>query len=556
MFDTIHFELQDLKTHDQIYRFLLRQKAEKKTLKLKGDIPLRDSTHWLERDIIFMEKVGEAKETFRVSSMMSKNYISSSHYKLIMFVDPGYNKISFNFSIPKYFFGTNIFQAIPHQGERDYQIMENDFLYQTKIAKRRLMGYLNSFFLKQFPGCYVDFKKIILKRIDLCFNLIFDSKLSALDYLEHQRGVDKKYLRKKNSASNNYQTSIFFSNKDYSAKIYHKGTEFQKNDRVELDKINRVAMRDFGDQRYDGTKKVFDTTALQELADKTLRFEMTFRSAYISKLFNQKILAVGRNNHQKNLTRIYNKLYSISTKEISHNLHGTIIKIPIGMGAERFEYYKDLVKKLYNQYLDSSDENYFEFLARLVGVRPYRDLKNENYYMKVLRKFYYMYVKYLGKSHQIVLHGGNIDPTTWNNYLHGLNNFEHLPQIKFSSDLLKVLFDKFFDFVFDFKLSEMPDISHFRLSLESYNKTAKRPVNSASIILIYSLLKKGYSLKGIKHLIELSDSSYFEYKKFFEYAGITKQSARNLWQPEYSNRQYYNEVFKNNFRKYLEFKFF
>ena len=63
-----------------------------------------------------------------------------------------------------------------------------------------------------------------------------------------------------------YATSLMYKTKRYSAKIYHKGREYERNDLKEHLRINKERGMQY-----------FKTEQYQALADKMLRYELTYR---------------------------------------------------------------------------------------------------------------------------------------------------------------------------------------------------------------------------------------------------------------------------------------
>lgn len=100
----------------------------------------------------------------------------------------------------------------------------------------------------------------------------FLSKDDALEYLAQLQKVKKKWTRD-NSNLSNWKTTMMFKTNDYSFKVYHKGSEFKKNDRKQIVK----------------TKLKYDVDHLQEFADRILRYEFTIRNAYTSYLFMSRL---------------------------------------------------------------------------------------------------------------------------------------------------------------------------------------------------------------------------------------------------------------------------
>lgn len=72
---------------------------------------------------------------------------------------------------------------------------------------------------------------------------------------------------------------------------------------------------------------------------------------------------------------------------------------------------------------------------------------------------------------------------------------------------------------------------------------------------MYALMQKGHSMKTLSSLLELSDNTYYKYKRFFKDCGVVKQSSAIVFNPDYSHDSYYREVNNNNLKKYLDFKF-
>lgn len=189
-------------------------------------------------------------------------HIASSVYELSYQYNVQSDSINFEFSIPKYCYGTNILQFV------------NYFDQDAEAQYRKLMGFVSGFARKHFIE-QVDLKDIQIGRIDFCYNQFFASKYDALKYLNEQKELLTKYARSTKNDYRSYETSLSYITKRYSFKIYHKGTEFKKHDRLKLANNNK-------------TGETIDY--LQEVSDKMLRYEVTFRKAQIDYLFREKEL--------------------------------------------------------------------------------------------------------------------------------------------------------------------------------------------------------------------------------------------------------------------------
>jgi hypothetical protein len=192
-------------------------------------------------------------------SKRSKLHIPSSNYNLSYFYNITQDFITFEFSIPKYIWGTNIIQFIKY------------FSQDANTTYDYLIDFVNGFFLKT---CYdvIDLADVELMRLDLCYNQFFNSKVDAIHYLAEQKELLQKYARASKNKYRSYDSSFIYTTKRYSFKIYHKGEEFKIHDRKELAKKNPT-----GHSLKD----------LQDIADKILRYEITFRKGQINYLFEK-----------------------------------------------------------------------------------------------------------------------------------------------------------------------------------------------------------------------------------------------------------------------------
>jgi len=166
-------------------------------------------------------------------------------------------RIEFNFSIPKFLYGTNMGQFItPYD-------LSPESLYD------KLYKFLEDFCRKSFT-VVIDFHDIELNRIDFCYNQYFATKEKALDYLQQQKVIMMAKVLKSGGKPDIYPTSFMWYTKTYSFKVYHKGTEYRKNDLKELAKLKNLKFNP-----YDVAKQ----------ADNVLRYEMTFRNSHLNYFF-------------------------------------------------------------------------------------------------------------------------------------------------------------------------------------------------------------------------------------------------------------------------------
>lgn len=187
--------------------------------------------------------------------------VPSSHYNISVDINQERDFIEFNFSLPKFLFSTNVLQFVDFHDQSLHHVY-NKFLFE-----------LDRFFNLYLP-LPPDKFDVEINRIDFCFNQHFLSKHDALTYLDQQRNLDVFGAKTENGKFDTYDTTINYSTKNYGFKIYHKGTEFKKNDLNKLLKNN---------------PKNINLPHMAETADKVLRYELTARKGLLNYLFKQKI---------------------------------------------------------------------------------------------------------------------------------------------------------------------------------------------------------------------------------------------------------------------------
>lgn len=205
--------------------------------------------------------------------------LPSSHYSIAYDVNFAKNYLEFNFSVPKFEYETNLLQFISIYDQT------------TQRTFNKFMQFLDKF-VKEYLPDKVLFEDIEINRIDLCYNQFFNNEAEALQYLDEQKKLLVKYARSSKNNFRSYDTSFMFITKRYSFKVYHKGSEFKKNDFPKLQKRN------------------FKKYPLDEFIDKSnriLRYEMTFRNSYLNYLFKE--MYFSSVNHSLNAV-YFNSVYA------------------------------------------------------------------------------------------------------------------------------------------------------------------------------------------------------------------------------------------------------
>ncbi len=178
--------------------------------------------------------------------------LPSSHYELAYVINFKADFIEFNFSIPKYRFGSNLFQFID---------------YFSQMAEKQFGILMN--FIQRWKGNFIDDISdydLEIVRVDFCYNQFFVSKHEALRYMELQEKAFEKKARGAGSFKKYGTETLMLVTDRYSFKVYYKGAEFRKND-----------YRKLAEKNY----KSYDLKKMVEIADRTLRYECTFRSSYM-----------------------------------------------------------------------------------------------------------------------------------------------------------------------------------------------------------------------------------------------------------------------------------
>lgn len=178
--------------------------------------------------------------------------IPSSHYELAYKIDFKADYIEFNFSIPKYKWGSNLFQFISY------------YIQDPRTDYKNLMNFIQSF--KQRLMDNISDYDIEINRLDFCYNQFFVTKEELSRYMEIQEKAFEKKARSSGSFKKYGKETLMLVTDRYSFKTYHKGPEFRKNDYRKLSENN---------------KKSLDLQKMVQIADRTLRYELTVRSSYM-----------------------------------------------------------------------------------------------------------------------------------------------------------------------------------------------------------------------------------------------------------------------------------
>ena len=395
---------------------------------------------------------------------------NSGHYYFHVFENLDKDYLEFNFSIPKYVYGTNVMMFCEHYTNRNFICYHNSmFDYNFKRAYDLLIHFITNFFDKEFiENDIVDFSDVEINRIDLCFNQVFYNKREALQYLEYQKKVRKKNLSISSDNYREYESSFMFTTKRYSAKIYHKGTEYTKHDRKEHERINKQKGREY-----------FNINALQDFSDRMLRYEITFRDTMLSYLFNHKVFRKNCPIHKQRY-EIYKKVES--AKEKNERI------------AQRTGSFKNIRNK--QRYIDSHP---FIIIDR-------NHLAIHNKMSKLLNR----------KRQFLVKTNRSIEE--FNSVTMG-STFD--PRALFSKALFLECAKFFKAFITEFQIKEKPSEAIVRERIDKYNSEQYHKLPKNNMLRFFKMLENS-SFDEIRKGGYYPRSTFFKYKQRFAKIGITQ----------------------------------
>ncbi len=317
MIDTIVIRLHNLRQYENIADTLLKKNE---------GVTIKDIVDPHKKTALIQFKEVEYGDSGKTVSLYTNKILTSSHYYLAYRIDMRRDFIDFNFSIPKYLYGTNIKQFVPHQDDHYYSEHFKWDKTCVEVTYQRLMSFLTEFFYEVFGENQIDDMDVEINRIDLCYNQIFDTKEEALRYLDYQKRIRKKYLPEHSKNKHSYDTSVFLKTERYTAKIYHKGSEYtSSNGEIGRHrKINEEQQEEKFpvDNKFDEEGNVI-REGLHSIADRILRYEISFRSSYMAHLHKKHLYAKHCSMFQEmkkvhtEVKQVYDKCMREAKKELT-----------------------------------------------------------------------------------------------------------------------------------------------------------------------------------------------------------------------------------------------
>jgi hypothetical protein len=565
-------------------RYLHNTRLEQSRYSVNSKADVRVNKTYLNRDFLFFEATNKLIER---SSVITK-HMASSNYKLRYNIDYVNDCFTVEFSFPKFFFGTNVLQTVFNPTDRDFDPFNKEkstLEYQFSLIYERFTTYVKAFFKIEFPGLNVDFTKVELRRLDICYNLVFPDKALALNYLDAQKKIKKKRQREGTTNQTNYTTSIFIKNADYSFKIYHKGEEYQKNDRAEHVKINeKIARKNaltpyakkLGETKFE---EVFPIEEIQDLADRSLRFEMTFFAKYISKIFNQIIrtdnhylpvqngIKVESSRRFNNFRKYFNKITAILQNRVNWDKYRFNQKqLPLNKAASfcftltnkdpwlcmNYVAFMEVIEKL-QQPLAKGVGKGFKHNSYYDLLYAYARIKDRNYQndLKILDIFYSRMSAYYSKRHKVMLKLDDDDLIEFIDH-YTSSEISHASVVRFTKNTMQEMTKRFLDAVYQFEVKSLSDFEDFKTRILS-DHTLK--MNKADLLSAYKFCTVGISLDQQAKLFNWADSTLRRYKTRFKKLGIDRSFQEDkIPSVDFNYSRYFEDISSNKFNLNFNFK--
>jgi hypothetical protein len=149
-------------------------------------------------------------------SIKTPSYSYNIHYRIFD------ERIEIEFSLPKYFYGTNIFELRSHSNRANPISVYDSLILGLKV-----------FFEELFFNVAINWGAVEIIRWDFCYNQVYDTKKQSLEALKY---IKLKHQSKGDKLS--FETGLVQLSKSNYLKIYHKGEEFIKHDMYKLKSKN------------------------------------------------------------------------------------------------------------------------------------------------------------------------------------------------------------------------------------------------------------------------------------------------------------------------------
>ncbi|MHB8131651.1 MAG: phage/plasmid replication domain-containing protein [Mobilitalea sp.] len=559
MIDTVVLRLHDLNTHKDIYDLLNRpdfNTVHKKSKVLNFERIEGLPAHVV-RDIVHYGDSGSEQSR----GVNGKIQSPSSHYKVYFNINDDKDYVEFNYSIPKYFYGNNIAQFVKPVSDKSF-VYGNDkkFNVQKKHVFNRLITAINYFFKDNFIDCPVDYTKLEINRVDICYNQIFSDKSECMRYLNYQKKMNLKNMRLNGRRFQNYNTSIMYTGKEYSVKIYHKGSEFAKNDAKELEKLNSLIIKQNVPDYFKNFEFATAGKDFERMKNTKLGIDEKDLKGYKDLVANvQKKMDLASYSEAINRLKKRNELVDI---EFLQNLADNILRYEMTF---RKVHIGNIYKK---KYFRKNDSVYTQAVKEfeIWWLRSFSGSKLENIPKDFKKTFKYI-IKW--KRKVLTPYRDVVEGINYRNHFGGIKHLEKIGEFKFNDECLEGMVDEFRKFFLNFQVKYADCEETFMGKVINHNKEAeeerekwrgleglttfsrakmKKKLNTLRMRMIYQTLKKYGSWENILKSGEFTESTYHRYKSEFKMLGLEKNYiSSEIFNPETEYEKYYNiELFNQD----------
>jgi|WetSurMetagenome_2_1015567.scaffolds.fasta_scaffold19136_3 hypothetical protein len=538
MVDTIHFEIMNV---SERYGQMIGYMNDRSKDKDYSVLDFKDHT-----------------SSKRLDIQKGKLYIPSSSREINYNWDKVKNKISFEFSVPKALYGTNVYQFVNHKVDRYSQfVLGLDCVMKNQVKKthRRLIHFIKAFLqdqclyrvvseyeYRQLKGQdrqlhLISMQDIEVSRIDFCFNRIFNSRKDALDYLDLLKALHKQGQREgRNKSKFGYGTAVYLVGEYFTLKVYHKGSEFCKSgesDRKGLNEINTEYRKKYGIDKY-------DVEGLQAFADRMLRYEIEYKKQGLNYIYKTRLYK-SRDFEYKRIREGYLEYKNIQEK--IKRLAGLKKKpSPLSLYLTKlgFKNYNDAMAKMLKDLKKNSDKFVFyeksqtqssEFCLEITPGEMESSQRIMDYEIEGYR----------------------------------IKGFTFEKNALFSEELVNWLGVHFLKFVDEFTLKAIPEgLINSELIIKNIVRKNQELKDAGLKGMVLSFGFKEFlryldnnSIDQIKEMGIFDRVTMYRYKKQLEKIGYVRQSLMKRNIPFSSNFEgYYCEVFNEVFERNLKCRYF
>lgn len=490
------------------------------------------------------------------------NVPSSNGTIKVQYLD--YDKtIKFEYSIPKLIYSNNVMEILPPFHSRYYSAVgSNDMTskanFYIEVIKKSFIHIIESITNNLINEFTLDWSDVQIFRLDLCYNQLFQSKEDALNYLDAQKKVSAKRIRKDNEVNNHslYKSGLTILTSRYYYKIYHKGIDFERSGKKQIvNYFNQLKTNNFVNTSSNINRSFENIDSLQIYSDKLLRYELECKNQFMS--YNYAYYLMKNNlpiyREIKRLTEILtrneNVLFLNNYKYFykhENTYFETLKNISTGNNYTRVlcEYIIKAKKRFPNEVTDN----------RL--IKKYNQL---NQYLKKLKKLLpdkihtlsdiRLYAKYFhneeSKSFRFFLGKPKNESFLHENYKSMTENelrkyptlglpalykriFEE-EQVNqhFNEEILIIMIKRFNELFLQYQLNQLPSVNKITTALKDFNKNVElnnklagykkhKKINEASIKLMTYYFSKGINYSMLQEQNIMSRKTIYNYKKRFE----------------------------------------